>query len=171
MEEALMKIKLAIIALALLIGSLQVRAEEQVQGKQAMVAAVQKQEAETEHELEYFELVMNIFRYHVKALELLSAAENKYSDNVVSHANAIWHTSGLLDHIYPGEAAMPDREWPWKTEKEFQERAQANRKAAKALRTAAKSWLEKEDGESLRMALENLKDSCRNCHGEARDWP
>ena len=130
-----------------------------------------EEKAEDQEELEYLELVMNIFRYHVKALELLSDTESKYSDNVVNHAQALWHTSGLLDHIYPAKGTASDREWPWKSEKEFEDRVKANRKATKQLRKAAGEWLEGGERGQLIEAIENVKESCRNCHGELRDWP
>jgi hypothetical protein len=167
-----MKTQLIMIVLALTLGSLQVQAQDQAQGKREEVAAAQAEDAKLEVELDYYELVMNIFKYHVKALEVLTASESKYSDNVVNHANAIVFTSGLLDHIYPGEEADPHHKWPWKDHKEFVERAQANREAAMELKKVARKWLEKKESrQNLTKALENLKQTCRDCHGEARNWP
>ncbi len=125
----------------------------------------------TEEEHDYIELVMNVFRFHIKALDLLHKTDTKYSDNVVRHANALWHTSGLLDHIYPDEGAVRGRDWPWKNKKEFDQRVKDNRNAIKKLRLAAQNWLK--DGERAKFvkAIENVKESCRNCHGMLRDWP
>lgn len=135
----------------------------------------QSQEEQTvgavDEELDYMELVMNIFRHHVKALELLSSTESKYSDNIVNHAQALWQTSGFLDHLYPEADAVSDHTWPWKSEQEFEERVAANREATVELQKAAGEWLEGGERENLVNAIENVKESCRNCHGEARDWP
>lgn len=125
----------------------------------------------TEEEHDYIELVMNVFRFHIKALDMLHKTDTKYSDNVVRHANALWHTSGLLDHIYLDADAVRERDWPWKDEKEFEQRVTDNRNAIKKLRLAAKSWLKGGERSKFAEAIENVKESCRNCHGKLRDWP
>jgi len=167
-----MKPHLIMIILALTLGSLRVQAQDQAQGKREEGTAAQAEGARLEVEVDYYELVMNIFKYHVKALEVLTASESKYSDNVVNHANAIVFTSGLLDHIYPGEKADPGHKWPWKDHEEFVERAEANRKAATELKNVARKWFEKKEShQNLLKALENLKQTCRDCHGKERNWP
>lgn len=122
-------------------------------------------------EFEYLKLVMGVFRSHLKALELLTSKENKYSDNVVRHSIAIWQTTSLLEHFYPGDTSIEHEKLPWKNKKEFEERAKINRKAAKELKGAASDWLEDQDRDKFLGALEELKSSCRNCHRELKNWP
>lgn len=160
-----MKRQIAVIGLAMALGASVAPSDERAMYPVAAAGA------ESEQELEYLELVMNIFRHHLEALELLIASDTKYGDNVVRHAAAIQHTSGLLDHIYAGPAPGDDREWPWKSEEEFWERVEANRKAAQRLSRVASAWLEDRDRERLVQAIESLKVTCRNCHGNLRDWP
>ncbi|MCG8489194.1 MAG: cytochrome c [Chromatiales bacterium] len=131
----------------------------------------QNVEGSEEQELEYLELIMNILRHHLEAIELLTKKESKYYDNIVNHASALWHTSNLLDHIYPDKDQVNDREWPWADKQEFDERVMANRTATKNLRKAAKVWLKDRDQEKLLASLEELKKSCRSCHKSLRDWP
>jgi hypothetical protein len=122
-------------------------------------------------EFEYLKLVMGVFRSHLKALELLTSKETKYSDNVVRHSKAIWETTSLLEHFYPGDTSLEFEKLPWKNKKEFEERAKMNRKAAKELKGAASDWLEDQDRDKFLSALEELKSSCRNCHRELKNWP
>jgi cytochrome c556 len=124
-----------------------------------------------EIEFEYLKLVMGVFRSHLKALELLTSKENKYYDNVVRHSLAIRDTTDLLEHFYPGDTSKEHEKLPWKNKKEFEERAKKNREAARALNYAASDWLKDQDRDKFLESLETLKDTCRNCHRELKNWP
>ena len=114
---------------------------------------------------------MGVFRSHLKALDLLTSKENKYYDNVVRHSLAIQNTTDLLEHFYPGDTSKEHENLPWKNKKEFEERAKKNREAARDLSAAASEWLEDQDRDKFLGVLENLKDSCRNCHRGLKNWP
>ncbi|EDN69401.1 Cytochrome c' precursor [Beggiatoa sp. PS] len=152
-------------------------AEETVATEETAIEAVEDADpvaalaGEDKTEFEYLKLVMGVFRSHVKALELLTSKENKYSDNVVRHSIAIWQTTSLLEHFYPGDTSIEHEKLPWKNKKEFEERARVNRKAAKELKGAASEWLEDQDREKFLATLEELKSTCRNCHRELKNWP
>lgn len=150
--------KLAVCAFfsVLLIGSASIHAQD---------------DGQLREEHDYLEMVMNILGFHMEALELITRAESKYSANLVRHAVAIRQTSGLLEHSYPEEARKGDQEWPWKDEKDFERKAHANLQATKQLEKAASKWLKDRDRKEFLVSLEEVKQTCRDCHGDLRDWP
>ena len=122
-------------------------------------------------EKRYLQLVMDIFRSHVRALELLTHTKTKYSDNVTRHSIAIWRTTGLLEHSYPAELLKQNNKFSWKDEKEFNQNVNAVRLAAVELKKAANNWLDNFDRDSFIRSLDNLKSKCHSCHGKSRNWP
>ncbi|MBF0620830.1 MAG: cytochrome c [Magnetococcales bacterium] len=130
--------------------------------------------SETNGELDYLRSVMNIFRLHIHAIEQTIEPGSSYSDNVVRHAAAIRQTSGLLDHAYPGKDSKVNsrgHEWPWEDEEAFRERVSVSQDSAKELVSAAKKWNANHDTPNLLDAIEGVKQGCRNCHGDLRNWP
>ncbi|KAF0135439.1 MAG: Cytochrome c' [Rhodospirillaceae bacterium] len=128
--------------------------------------------AATQRERDYLRLVMDIFRSHVEAIELLTGDPGKYSDNVVRHASAIANTAGLLDHAFPGDRNTEgNSHWSWQNEAEFDKLASTVQVATKELAIAAQHWLKDQNRARFMAALEKMKEGCRACHGTARNWP
>jgi len=156
-----------ILAVMLALYSSMLNAETLITEQNTAQASSSEQQAEKR----YLQLVMSIFRSHVRALELLTNAKTKYSDNVTRHSIAIWRTTGLLEHSYPEELLKKDSKWAWKNKKEFIKNVRAVRLAAAELRQAANNWLDNFDRDNFVRSLENLKSKCRNCHGGSKNWP
>ena len=120
---------------------------------------------------EYVESVMEIFRTHVELLQELSGPHQfKYSDNVVRHAIAIerafgflgpmeWHAaqSAKLHSQRNGDSAELNEDM-------FERLARASRKSIRELVRTAHDSMDEYDQEGLLKALEDMKQSCENCH-------
>jgi cytochrome c556 len=170
MRKHAMKKKICVLGLVLVVFSSVINGEALLAAESVSVRTAEETEKE-KTQMKYLDLVMNLFRTHVKALELLTSKENDYSDNVVLHSMAIWETAGLVEHIYPGDNVTDNKKWPWKNKKEFEKRSKANQKAAKKLGMAALKWLRNQNRNKFIHALEKLKSTCRACHGGLRNWP
>ncbi|MEO5375271.1 MAG: cytochrome c [Alphaproteobacteria bacterium] len=142
-----------------------------VMGSLAFAITATTASAEEMRKRDYLELVMGTFLNHIQAIEMLTATPNKYADNVVRHAEAISRTEGLLDHVFPGDKNTSSQKWPWKTEPEFDKLAAASKRASVQFEGAAQTWIKDRDTVKFLAALETLKQTCRDCHGKAKDWP
>ncbi len=128
--------------------------------------------ANSPQEMAYIRLVMNIFKHHLVALDVLTGGESRYSDNVVRHVSAIKHTTGLLDHVYPnGHASPSGQPWPWANKAEFVLLVDGASDATQQLDRAARKWLADGDRGDFVQAIEVMKDACRGCHKNHRGWP
>lgn len=120
---------------------------------------------------EYVASVMEIFRTHVQILQELSGPHQfKYSDNVVRHAIAIERTFGFLGPMewHAAQSAKlhglrngTDEEL---NEDMFERLARASRKSIRELVRTAHDSMDEYDQEGLLKALEDMKQSCENCH-------
>ena len=139
-------------------------------------AAEQHSATATDNDVRYFNLIGQIYRLHLAALEHIVATESAYGDNVVRHARAIDRARGLFDHAVLGGTQASSGEaagvWPWKDERQYREFMDANEVAAKNLVDVAREWRETGDPVKLKAAIDQVKITCRVCHlDKKRDWP
>lgn len=122
-------------------------------------------------ETEYVETVMDMLRTQILLLkELASSPRFKYSDNMVRNANAIGRTFGLLGPMewHAVESASIRSEFKGTSadldEKMFHELARASHKSMKNVMRVAHDVMENEDRSSLITAIDEMQQSCDNCH-------
>lgn len=142
----------------------------------AVLAAPQAAQAKDMAKLTYIETIMNIFQLHLRALEYVVANKGPFSDNAVRHAMALDATADFLDHVVPeetgaGPTGEKGGEWPWANHDEYEKLVDDSRLASDRLVVAADRWIGGGDKAKLLTAIEAVKQSCRNCHRELRDWP
>jgi hypothetical protein len=120
---------------------------------------------------EYAASVMEIFHTHVQLLQELAVADRfKYSDNLVRHAVAIERTFGLLGPMewHAAQAARIHSQEQGTNvdlnEDMFEDLARASRKSIKQLGRAAHDSMENYDREGILTAIDEMKQSCENCH-------
>lgn len=120
---------------------------------------------------EYVAAVMNVLRTHVNLMQELSDAHrSKYSVNQVRHAVAIERTFGLLGPMewHAAEAARLHRQHQGNNgeldEERFEKLARASRQSLRDLVRAAHDSMEEYDQEGLLNAVQEMKQSCDNCH-------
>jgi len=117
----------------------------------------------------YRESVMRIFKTHIRHLEKLISTGSRYPQQYVKHAVAIQNTSQLLNHFFPNEFPEIFRE-AGRTRKNFDRLVQDSQRASKNLVKAAKK-VRNEGVDQMSTALEAMKEACRSCHKNVRDWP
>ena len=120
---------------------------------------------------EYVGLVMEILRAHVYLLQELPVVHrNKYSDNLVRHAIAIERTFGLLGpmewHTVQSAAIRTESRG---TNDEFDEEmfeglARTSQNALKNIVRSAHDTIEQQNADGLLLAIDEMKQSCNNCH-------
>lgn len=129
--------------------------------------------AASEHSSTYVQNIGRIFRLHLKSIEQLVASEGRYADNVVRHAMALSKAADLLDHVVAEEenryGGIDD--WPWKNLEEYEKFHAANTKAIGKLVDAASAWVGGGEKARLRKAIEDLKQTCRDCHRNRSNFP
>lgn len=120
---------------------------------------------------EYVASVLNIIRTHVSLLEELSVTSRfKYSDNLVRHAVAIQDTFSLLGPMewHAAEAArlhgVKQGGNSQLNEDMFEDLARASRKSMTDLVRAAHDSMEEYERDGMIEAINNMKQSCNNCH-------
>ena len=120
---------------------------------------------------EYVDSVMEIIRSHVNLLEELSETDRfKYSNNLVRHAIAIEDAFGLLGPMawHAAQAArLHSVKYGTKGELDedrFEDLARTSRKSLKTLVRAAHDSMEEYEVNGMRTAINEMKDSCNNCH-------
>ena len=119
----------------------------------------------------YVDSVMDIIRSHVNLLEELSVTDRfKYSNNLVRHAIAIEDAFGLLGPM-EWHAAQAARLHSVKhgtkgelDEDRFEDLARTSRKSLKTLVRAAHDSMEEYEANGVRSAINEMKESCNNCH-------
>ena len=120
---------------------------------------------------EYVDSVMNIIRSHVNLLEELSVTDRfKYSNNLVRHAIAVEDAFGLLGPMewHSAQAAKFHKVKHGSKgeldEDRFEDLARASRKSLKTLVRAAHDSMEEYEANGVRHAIDEMKESCNNCH-------
>lgn len=121
---------------------------------------------------EYVTAVMEVFRTHVNLMQELSEGDRfKYSDNLVRHAVAIERTFGFLGPMewHAAQSAALHRQRPGTSteldEDRFEKLARASRNSIRELVRAAHDSMEEFDREGVLKAIQDMKQSCDNCHG------
>jgi cytochrome c556 len=118
----------------------------------------------------YVDSVISILRAHANAIENLSTHHIKYSDNIVRHAVALQQTFGLMGpmdwHAAQSAKLMVNKDPKRIAEdqKKFELLEKRSDFAMKALVLAAHNALENDNREGLKEALQNVKNSCNECH-------
>lgn len=120
---------------------------------------------------EYVSAVMEILRTHVYLLqELPLVHRNKYSDNLVRHAIAIERTFGLLGPMewHAVQSAAIRSESPDLDddidEATFESLARTSQNSLKNIVRSAHDTIEQQNPDGLLLAIEQMVQSCNNCH-------
>jgi len=119
----------------------------------------------------YVEAVMDIMRTHVLLLqELPQVHRNKYSDNLVRHAIAVERTFGLLGPMeWHAVQAASIRSENLGTEFDLDEAmfeglARISQNSLKNIVRSAHDAIEQQNPDSLLLAIDEMQESCNNCH-------
>ena len=117
----------------------------------------------------YVNSVIGILRAHANAIHNLNHHHIRYSDNVVRHAMALEQTFGLLGpmdwHAAEAISLMHHQNGDkMAAQANFEKLSQRSAFALKTLVLAAHYAVDEGNREALDEALENMKQSCNNCH-------
>lgn len=118
----------------------------------------------------YVQSVITVLRIHADAIRSLTVHEMKYSDNLVRHTIAIQRTFGLLGpmdwHAAESANLLKEKRTSGASmdAERFERLGKNSQKAMKDLVRAAHENMEEDDREGLLEALEQMKNSCNDCH-------
>jgi len=125
--------------------------------------------AAEDKDVTYVRMVGDILELHLKALEYVVSSDSEYRSNAALHAIALFDSSEMLDHAVKEGSAAADN-WPWKDEKQYEAFVEDYLDASKRLIDVAAKWVQEKDDKKIRLAIDNVKRSCGNCHAGKTDW-